>query len=366
MGWEEGDTSPATKEYAWLKMMSAIKYDGYADFRAGIRFIENLAVWLKQFDESDRESAYQFFKSRLVYISPAEMQCLIDIFMPEVVTPNIRGLVAGEMRIKPYEVWATPEGGARFKSKLRRTLFMGMSDGSRIDVFRRANSGRISTEQVVATIAVDELKWKDLGDELVKAEGAGAKFESVYLIEDFTASGTTFIRKKDGIWKGKLEKFNEIVRSAKASLGNCFPLADNFALNIHHYVSSHQARQKLDELVGIAVMEWKEKTFGSVSITEGLKLPENLPLTKETDPEIWGLCDKYYDTQIDRKQEKHLKESGITTVRFGYAGCALPLILDHNTPNNSIPLLWAETSASPPEHAMFVQQCLQCNVPPSA
>ena len=45
MGWEEGETSPANQEYAWLRMMSAIKYDGYADFRAGVRFIENLAEW---------------------------------------------------------------------------------------------------------------------------------------------------------------------------------------------------------------------------------------------------------------------------------------------------------------------------------
>ena len=30
-------------------------------------------------------------------------------------------------------------------------------------------------------------------------------------------------------------------------------------------------------------------------------------------------------------------------MRYGYANCALPLVLEHNTPNNSIPILWAET-----------------------
>ena len=34
-------------------------------------------------------------------------------------------------------------------------------------------------------------------------------------------------------------------------------------------------------------------------------------------------------------------------MKLGYGGCALPLILDHNTPNNSMPLLWAETVGSP-------------------
>ncbi len=49
MGWSETDESTATQEYAWLRLMSAVKYDSYADFRAGARFIESLANWLKQF-----------------------------------------------------------------------------------------------------------------------------------------------------------------------------------------------------------------------------------------------------------------------------------------------------------------------------
>ena len=47
MGW--GDDGTATQEYAWLRLMASAKYDGYSDFRAGSRFVENLATWLKQF-----------------------------------------------------------------------------------------------------------------------------------------------------------------------------------------------------------------------------------------------------------------------------------------------------------------------------
>src|SRR3954454_10414160 len=50
MGWPEDDQAVATHEYAWLRMMSAVKYDGYSYFRAGVRFLESLATWLKQFD----------------------------------------------------------------------------------------------------------------------------------------------------------------------------------------------------------------------------------------------------------------------------------------------------------------------------
>ena len=55
MGW---DTEEATREYGWLRLMSSVKYDGYSDFRAGARFLENLATWLRQFDAVDRPVAY--------------------------------------------------------------------------------------------------------------------------------------------------------------------------------------------------------------------------------------------------------------------------------------------------------------------
>jgi hypothetical protein len=65
MGWP-GDQAQATEEYAWLRMMSSVKYDGYSFFRAGVRFIETLATWLKQFEHADRPAAYQFVKQRVV------------------------------------------------------------------------------------------------------------------------------------------------------------------------------------------------------------------------------------------------------------------------------------------------------------
>src|SRR3546814_11473487 len=63
MNWD--DDGVATAEDAWLRLRAATKYDGYSDFRAGSRFIESLATWLKQFDPEDRQTAYDFVKHRL-------------------------------------------------------------------------------------------------------------------------------------------------------------------------------------------------------------------------------------------------------------------------------------------------------------
>jgi len=49
---------------------------------------------------------------------------------------------------------------------------------------------------------VDDAKWEGLGEDLMSEQGANARFEDVYLVDDFTASGTTFIRQVDGKVKG--------------------------------------------------------------------------------------------------------------------------------------------------------------------
>ena len=63
MDWDE---ETATREYRWLRLMSKVKYDGYRDYVAGVRFAESMAGWLSQFKPSDRPAAYAFVKARLL------------------------------------------------------------------------------------------------------------------------------------------------------------------------------------------------------------------------------------------------------------------------------------------------------------
>ncbi len=370
MKWENEE---ATREYAWLRLISSMKYDGYSDFRAGVRFLESLVSWLRQFDEADRAAAYSFVKERLVYISGLEMQRVIETFIPEVVFPYLRVSVAEEFGIKPYEVWRTKETAAAFGRRLRRCLFVGLSDGSRIDVLRRANAGRLSQEQVIPMMNVDDEKWKSLAEDLMKELGDDARFDDVYLIDDFTASGTTFIRFPDGKPKGKLHKFESIVQHAKERLvgaGETFPLSDHYTLHIHHYVSTKQAHDALVERVTEADQRLVAKSFGNWKITEGMLLPSDIrvatidketrgaAIIRPTDGPIVELCSRYYDHELFERLEKHCREAGQSDMKYGYADCALPLVLEHNTPNNAVPLLWAETNgkAGNPMHPLFFRR----------
>ena len=57
-----------------------------------------------------------------------------------------------------------------------------------------------------------------------------------------------------------------------------------------------------------------------------------------------NICDRYYDHGLFKRLEEHCRQAGQESMKLGYANCALPVVLEHNTPNNSIPLLGAETN----------------------
>jgi hypothetical protein len=342
MGW---DTDRSRQEFDWLRLMSRMKYDGYQDFLAGMRFIESLADWLQQFAQDEREAAYRLVRDSLIYVSTAEMNHLVELFYPETVQWRLQNAVASRLGISPYRVWAVEASANLYRRLLRQTLFVELSDGARIDVFRRANAGTISNEQVITAPRVNDDKWadliKDLRGDLKDYE---AKFISVFLIDDFIGSGTTLLRKEEGIWKGKLARFRDDVQRF---LGTHFE--DGWTLNVHHYIGSHLAQKVVHERQAAALAEHeKGKWFDNVQFSFGTILPIDTPITEESHPDFIELTRAYYDKSIETKHT----EVGGSGARLGFGGCALPLILEHNTPNNSIALLWAETQGKEGRHAM--------------
>ena len=80
-----------------------------------------------------------------------------------------------------------------------------------------------------------------------------------------------------------------------------------------------------------------------ISVTFGAVFPADMPIDKsnDLDKKFIELTRKYYDPII---RTKHTDVGGVEHMGLGYGGCALPVVLEHNTPNNSVALLWAETS----------------------
>ena len=314
MGWDE---DRSRTEFAWLRLMSRMKYDTYQDFLVGMRFIESLADWLQQFASGEREAAYQFVRQNLVFIGPGEMRHVVELFYPETVQPRLLQRVAEIRRIPQYHVWADQVAAQLYKSLLRKTLFIELSDGARIDVFRRSNAGVISNEQVVTAPRIIGTKWNELRDDLREATGnADERFAFVYLVDDFVGSGTTLLREKNGNWEGKLMRFWEDLQDALVMKSH-FELG--WTLCVHHHVSTAQADEIIRERdSAVRSVKGTGNWFDRVEFTYGTLLPGDLRINPADHPNFIALVEKYYDDSIETK---HMKLGG-EDARLGFSGCA--------------------------------------------
>lgn len=356
----EWESERAQKEFEWLRLISAVKYDSYRDFVAGVRFLESLVGWLLQFKRKDREIAYRFVRDKLIYIGALERERLVELIYPRTAMPLWLERIAEQHRIAGWQVNANARAKADLGVEQRRTLFLGLSDGARLDSFRHVNVGRISNEQVVVGTQLDLEKWTDLKKELAKdlnQQGSSeqATFRTIYLVDDFAGSGTSFIRTENDeatgktVWKGKLLRFLRSLQQSDA-------FTDGWTLVVHHLVMTRKAVDHLERAIAQVKTEYESPVgekplpwFKDFKVTHCLLYDNDVMLEPGSDFE--RLTNDYYDERIETKATK---KGGKDHLGRGYAHCALPLVLDHNTPNNSVGLLWAQSPegplASPPKY----------------
>ena len=160
-----------------------------------------------------------------------------------------------------------------------------------------------------------------------------ARFRIVFLLDDFSGSGISYIRKEDdGVsHKGKIAKFFDEQCKTANSLFNPADMIICLVL----YCATRSAKNYL-EVIG-------KEMFGNIPfyVKPTYVLPDTLKLSYENqeDAKILEILPRYYDNAIET--DSYLKGRHEKPY-LGFDECALPLVLGHNTPNNSIPLLWFE------------------------
>ncbi len=318
-----------------LDRMARFKYDEYQQFGPGQKFLEALCLWLKQFrTNAERETAYAFVRDRIVFISAADMRHLVESSFPDVIRPSLITDTAGAIGTAPHRVIEVIRHPAYVRA-LRQTLFLGLSDGSRMDIFRRAAA--LDNEQVWQAYEISKPKsagmLKDLRAALCDKD---AQFARIVLIDDFSASGISYIRKEGDEWKGKLIKaLRQFQPDQDASC-----LIEYAAIKMHIvlYVATKPAvdyiREKLADYC-------EEESISVPDITAVYELSPDMALDPVRDADFLALVDgdAYYRT---RPLDEHEAKGETDAVKRGFAACALPLVLAHNCPNNSIYLLWAD------------------------
>ncbi|AYL95291.1 phosphoribosyltransferase-like protein [Mucilaginibacter celer] len=336
MQWNSDEIS---KQRPMLQALANLKYDEYQQFSPGIRFMESLVKWLGQFESlEERHIAYAFVMNQLIFISSNQIQHLVNITFAEKINPIIIEKTAQHSKFSPYKIKKIVISST-YKFFLRRSLFIGLSDGSKIDQLRRSYN-RISNEQVLATYQVSQDKVKDMLDELKQSKISNKKFNTVFLIDDFTASGTTYFRKKDGIWGGKICKFINSIFDPKARSESAISqlIQEDEVLDIHviFYIATEEALEKLNNNIN----EYKiaNPTYRFQLKIHSIQLLGNDIKTKVLAEESFlQLIKKYFDADII---DKHYEMGKCNEPYLGFNECSLPLVLNHNTPNNSLPILW--------------------------
>ena len=341
-GWD--DESKA-RECACLEILSKYKYDQYQQFAPGRRFLESLALWLSQFKPgAERRIAYDFVRRRLVFISDEEISYLVDLAFPTIIRPILLLAAAGDGEVlSRYRVKALAASRS-YRQRLRKTLILGLSDGARTDRFRRMNPHSISHEQVVHAYDISDDKIDDLREKLKKdltnilgrvPSDDDAIFQYVVLLDDFTASGTSYIRSSDNPagWEGKIAKIVAKLEEPNG-LGGCIAKSDVRVLVVI-YIASTQAQNHIQK-----ALERLKFAKGSIELYVVFQLSEATQLKEDEDSELFDLLgqSKYFDPIADDENAA----VGGTSMQFGYNDGRLPIVLSHNTPNNSVYLLWAE------------------------
>jgi len=325
-----------------LRRLAAYKYDDYEGFAAGERFFESFARWLGQFDNPDvRRRLVTFVRSEMIFISRDELNHAIACVYPDFIKRALVVQVADEIGLSPFDVHSVVSSTA-FRTLRRKTLYLGLSDGARLDRLRRA-SPELSHEQFwlspeLGPHAISTMREK-LEEAMTELELDGEpKFRQVVFVDDFYGSGTSLLyRKDDGDWGGKLARarihVNEDLRSGDNPL-----LEDEARVTVVIYVASTQAEAHIRKVLAEFEPTWH------LHVVQ--QLPPDLPVT---DGDLVEICEWFFD---DVLIDKHKKER----VPLGYKSAALPLIMHHNTPNNSISPLWADSTdrtGGRNRHALF-------------
>lgn len=339
LGWNAEDMA---RERPLLQAMASYKYDDYQQFSPGMRFIESLARWLASFTTADeRFNAYEFIRTRLVFCSAVEINHLVEMAYPDHVRPFLIRSVAKEIGVNPRHIARITNSDA-FRIRQRQCLFLGLSDGARIAEFRRANR-ELNNEQIWQTHELSVARARALLAKLTEHVGqlsgsaetsADLRFRTVVLLDDFSASGTSYYRlKPDGSGSGKIATFHRAISDPAETLSQIVcPTGTDVIVLL--YMATEMASTHLREHLTPLGTE-SGVTYHVEAVQE---LSESIRIKPGGGAEIEDLIDRYYDHSVF---DEHFERGGTSDAKYGYAAGGLPIVLHHNTPNNSIALLWS-------------------------
>ena len=345
------DAPILASERAALEFMGSMKYDAYDRYMPGMRFMSSLVQWLNDIKEEDRNEAYKFIKEKLVFISSIQMNYLVDLLYDSKIRPILLDMSTVETGMPSYKC-SSKVVRTRFEIEKRSALVIGLSDGAHTDILRR--SAGFNNEQVLTNYYPDGKKLKDMLDELRKDQKMkGIEepfFRRIFLIDDFTASGKSFIRfdESGGEYHGKLKRIIDelcikgyVEKGQKIEhLSYLLNPEQKIQIDILFCIATEKARNNIkssleDYLKFVNLQDRVEFNIHIVQILEN-----KLSIDIKTDKDLVKLLKKDEHFVEECVISKSYKVGKNDNPWLGFDECALPVVLAHNTPNHSLPIIW--------------------------
>jgi hypothetical protein len=331
----ENEETTAEDIFERLQFLAEFKYDHYEMYSTGHHFFEHLYTWLRQFEVADCKVALDLILKQLIFISRQEFELLSKILYWEIIRKAQIDLASELEHIPRYRVTKIINSD-RFKLIERSSLYIGMSDGARIDYLRRQHIR--GNEQVLSSYHIDTHKCDDMIKKLEDACGEKARFLLVFLVDDFSGSGSTLIRvnSKDelnGTLKQLEDKVLPIIKND--SFERISLLEKILDINCKVYLCPLLSTVKAIDHIKSHIGKLSSEYLKNLNVRPAAILNESVSITSANNPsseKIKKLCEHYYQT---RMEDEHTGN-----VMYGYQQCGLPLVLHHNTPNDSIYPLW--------------------------
>lgn len=347
------DAPTLASERAALEFMGSMKYDAYDRYMPGMRFMSSLVQWLNDIKEEDRDEAYKFIKEKLVFISSMQMNYLVDLLYDSKIRPILLDMSTVETGMPSYKC-SSKVVRTRFEIEKRSALVIGLSDGAHTDILRR--SAGFNNEQVLTNYYPDGKKLKDMLDELRKdqklKEIENPFFRRIFLIDDFTASGKSFIRfdESDGEYHGKLKRIIDelcikgyVEKEQKIEhLSYLLNPEQKIQIDILFCIATEKARTNIKSSLDdyLKFVNWQNKVEFNIHIVQILE--DKLSIDIKTDKDLVKLLKKDEHFVKECVISKSYKVGKNDNPWLGFDECALPVVLAHNTPNNSLPIIWQD------------------------
>ncbi|HDR3523480.1 hypothetical protein C1N66_30915 (plasmid) [Bacillus cereus] len=307
-----------------LSFLAKYKYNSYRHYTPYTNFCYKLTNWLLQFENSDeKEIMLDFLINNLIYISEKEMIALMNTVIPEIVYP----------RFKKENTTNFIDDAHLNEYFLSQSIFVGLSDGARLDLFRYYNP-ELDNHQICLDFELSDSKFGNILRKLKSNEEKNNSFMIpeelknnvfIVLLDDFSGSGISYIRFEDNVWKGKLFRLKRMLevfkKNKKVNVLLVPYLATSKAIM---YISKYYKEIFSDDInFEICPVQLIKETILSDNEKKILK--------------------KYYENTCI--QDEHYLKGRHEYPYLGFDQTSICLVLYHNTPNNTFPVIWQGSQA---------------------